>query len=102
MEKKYKVVYNSAVNGGLILSSEAVAWLREHGYTGPLESDELLEWDPIIRDNLIPRHHPLLVECVEMLGERASGYSQSHQNGPRLGLSKKDADNCNCLLNKTY
>ena len=74
MEKKYKVVFNSAVYGGLILSSEAVAWLREYGYTGPLESDELLEWDPIIRENLIPRHHPLLVECVEMLGERASGY----------------------------
>jgi hypothetical protein len=55
----HKVVINACF-GGFGLSNKAVARLRELG----LEFQ--LEWD-------IPRHHPLLVQVVEELGEKASG-----------------------------
>ena len=54
----FKVVYNKRY-GGFTLSDEAIAWMRERGYLGS--------------DYDIPRHHPLLVECVETLGDKASG-----------------------------
>ena len=71
---KYKVVYNTLVCGDLVLSQEAVDWLRSHGYTGPLMADHQMEWEPETIGHVIPRHHPLLVECVETLGEQACGH----------------------------
>ena len=74
MEKR-KVVYNASEGGGLHLSEEAVAWLKERG----LNVDDY----PVIRGKIgrerygpywtIPRHTPLLVECIEALGEKANG-----------------------------
>lgn len=55
---KHKIVFNDCY-GGFDLSETAEIWLREHGWTG--------------RIHLIPRHDPLLVECVEKFGDKASG-----------------------------
>jgi hypothetical protein len=54
-----KVVINNRY-GGFGLSEEALAWLREH------------EWKHCARPEDAPRHDPLLVKCVEALGEKAS------------------------------
>ena len=37
---KYKVVYNTAVSGGLHLSDEAIAWLKERGLTIEFDSGQ--------------------------------------------------------------
>ena len=57
-----KVVYNDEF-GGFILSKVAIIWMKEHGYQGKFNSPD--------GKLIIPRHHPLLVECVETLGENA-------------------------------
>lgn len=57
-----KVVFNNCY-GGFGLSPEAEIWLRKHGM-----SEE--EIDDFMWSN---RHHPLLIRCVEVLGDRASG-----------------------------
>jgi hypothetical protein len=70
----YKVVINCSY-GTFDLSWVAIRWLLDNGYT-----DERLGKDDV-RDDMkksyiertIPRHHPLLVECIETLGRRASG-----------------------------
>jgi hypothetical protein len=54
-----KVVYNSRY-GGFSLSKEAVTWLSERGIETDTYSD-------------LPRHHTLLVKCVEELGNKANG-----------------------------
>lgn len=60
-----KVVYNSCY-GGFSLSNKAINWLLNHVYKIPEGGNFLIEYD-------VPRHHPLLVQCVEELGEEASG-----------------------------
>jgi hypothetical protein len=60
-----KVVYNSCY-GGFSLSNKAINWLLNHGYQIPEGRNFLIEYD-------VPRHHPLLVQCVEELGEEANG-----------------------------
>jgi len=55
----HKVVINSCY-GGFGLSDKAIARLKELGLEFRWEYD-------------IPRHHPLLVQVVEELGEKASG-----------------------------
>jgi len=57
-----KVVYNSRY-GGFSLSLKAVEWMRKRGFTTS-------EWN-------VPRHHPILVECVEALGAAANGANAS-------------------------
>lgn len=52
-----KVVYNSRY-GGFSLSLLAKEWMRKRGVPDEFN---------------LPRHHPLLVECVETLGMEASG-----------------------------
>jgi hypothetical protein len=60
-----KVVLNNCY-GGFRLSEEAVSWLRER-----LPQDvEVDEWGWIG----MTRHHPLLVEVVETLGEEANEF----------------------------
>lgn len=54
-----RVVIN-ACYGGFHLSDLACEWLKEHG----------LEIESAYYPGL--RHHPLLIQCVEELGERAS------------------------------
>ncbi len=72
--EKHKVVYNAAVGGGLHLSDEAVAWLKERGMD--------VEAFPVVRGKgpggygpfwEIPRHTPLLVKCIESLGGKVNG-----------------------------
>jgi hypothetical protein len=53
-----KVVINVQF-GGFGLSTEALEWLKARGLDMP--------------EYKIPRDHELLVECVEVLGERADG-----------------------------
>ena len=55
----HKVVINSCY-GGFGLSDKAIARLKDLGLEFRWEHD-------------IPRHHPLLVQVVEELGEKASG-----------------------------
>ncbi len=54
-----KVVYNNCF-GGFSLSNQAVKWLGNHGVNTKTYSD-------------LPRHHPMLVKCVEELGRQANG-----------------------------
>ena len=63
---------NIVVNGsygGFALSPLALSWLSERGH-------ELSEhgWDEE-NDCYFPRHHPALVECVEVLGDEANAES---------------------------
>ena len=61
-----KVVYN-ACYGGFSLSNKAVNWLLNHGYQVPKEYKHfMIEMD-------VPRHHPLLIQCVEELGDEVNG-----------------------------
>ena len=71
-----KVVYNTAVSGGLHLSEKAVTWLRKRGLEFKIESGH--NYGPYAD---IPRHNRLLVECIETLGEKA--------NGPKNGWTTK-------------
>lgn len=57
-----KVVYNTCY-GGFGLSELALRWLMNHGFNGDAY--------------LIERHNPLLVQCVEELGDEAGNdYSE--------------------------
>lgn len=60
--KTTKVVYNDEYCP-FVISKEAIVWMKARGYSGKFND----------RDGtcIIPRHHPLLVECVETLGEKA-------------------------------
>ena len=53
-----KVVYN-AKYGGYGLSTDAIQWLKNHF----IAEEDVYELD---------RHDPLLVQCVEVLGEKAN------------------------------
>ncbi len=59
----YKIVINCCY-GGFTLSDAALEWLSNKGLklNGPYPTTKEL-----------PRHHPLLVECVNSLGDKASG-----------------------------
>lgn len=61
-----KVVYNKSY-GGFGLSEKADAWLQARGFFYKKINGHFEEVDEI------PRHHPLLVECVETLGKEANG-----------------------------
>jgi|14_taG_2_1085336.scaffolds.fasta_scaffold63373_2 hypothetical protein len=67
-----KVVYNSCF-GGFSLSVAANKWLKDHGYDDSDHNEEDYRNYPEYRFNSIERHNPLLVECVETLGDAASG-----------------------------
>ena len=77
---KHKVVYNNCF-GGFSLSKKAGEWLLEHNieepYKSAIEDDiqKINEPESIITSvySEIPRHHPLLVQCVEELGKAANG-----------------------------
>lgn len=58
-----KVVHNKSYGARNILSPEAMFWMKEHGYRG--------KFADATGALLVPRHHPVLVACVEELGERA-------------------------------
>lgn len=78
-----KVVINNCY-GGFGLSNEAFDWLIEHGL-GKGYYQENPNYIPNSKGYLsnqkyylsytpeIPRHHPLLVQCVEELGNKANG-----------------------------
>jgi len=59
-----KVVYNDEFCP-FVLSREAIEWIRAKGYKGKFNDKDGV--------CVIPRHHPLLVGCVETLGEKAGG-----------------------------
>ena len=67
--KPYKVVYNTAVIGGLHLSDKALTWLSARGLEVEFEAGR--NYGPYV--NNIPRHNKLLVECIETLGDDANG-----------------------------
>ena len=61
---KIRVAYNDNYSG-FLLSPEALAWMEDNGYIGPICSSD--------GTCIVPRHHPLLVRCIEELGEQANG-----------------------------
>lgn len=83
-----------ADHGGFDLSKKACEWLKAHGlevdHSGYLIDDECRQ-DPVYASPIfkgpneydgllgnsdkppIERHHPLLIQCVEELGEEANG-----------------------------
>ena len=58
----HKIAYNTN-DGGFGLSRAAILWLGRHGIYNKYPDIEDL-------DNL-PRHEPLLIQCIEELGEDA-------------------------------
>lgn len=68
-----KVVINTCY-GGYRLSEEAANWLIEHGIDESYYKDFNEKYIHHELSYNVPRHHPLLVKCVEELGtEKASG-----------------------------
>lgn len=75
-----KVVYNACF-GGFRLSNKATLRLIELGYKGLTPDIRYVEgssptsstYTAYYGDDDIPRHHPLLVQVVEELGEEANG-----------------------------
>jgi len=64
MSKKYRVAVNECF-GGFGLSNEAARRLLDLGYTPEYMSKSYSSVDDI------PRHHPLLLQVLEELGEKA-------------------------------
>lgn len=65
-----KIVVNGAY-GAFALSEVAVVWLRGRGHELSLRN-EIGTDDVACFDVPLPRDHPDLVECVEVLGDRAN------------------------------
>lgn len=63
-EKTYKVAYNDCY-GGFELSEKASEWLKNHN----VEGDDLWEYE----QGYCLRHDPILIQCIEELGDEASG-----------------------------
>ena len=68
MNNVYKVVTNNCY-GGFSISDEACQWIKERDINKDFEYRE----DGDISEYYMCRHHPLLVECIETLGEDANG-----------------------------
>lgn len=68
MNNVYKVVTNNCY-GGFSISDEARQWIKERDINKDFEYNE----DGNILKYYMCRHHPLLVECIETLGEDANG-----------------------------
>lgn len=67
-----KIVINNRC-GGFGLSKRATVWLAERGLeiATPDQAEWGFDWSP--SEDELPRHHPLLVEVVETLGEKSWG-----------------------------
>lgn len=68
-----KVAYN-ACYGGFSLSRKAGQWLADRGLEDAkefMEDQQLARFD--YRPINIPRHHRLLIECIEAMGQEANG-----------------------------
>lgn len=66
-----KIVYNEDYAcPSLPLSQEAVEWMKAHGYNGKFTDSS--------GQFCVPRHHPLLVECVEALGSAVNRKEKKH------------------------
>lgn len=59
-----KIAYNNCF-GGFELSEAAIQWLIDHGKTR--------EWCNSCGFNYNYRHDPLLIQCIEELGQKANG-----------------------------
>jgi hypothetical protein len=69
-KKKTKVVYNACF-GGFSLSGAAYEWLMARDPS--LNLEQVPKYEDFVRWDDRPRHHPLLVECVETLKKKANG-----------------------------
>lgn len=97
MNKKHiKVVYNDCF-GGFSLSQKACTYLYNRGLDIPKDlNGNFFEY----YINNIKRHDELLVECVEVLGEEASG-SCANLQIKELYCSKyriEDYDGCETIM----
>lgn len=63
--KTYEIVINRCY-GGFGLSEEAETWLSKRGIWQ--------KYPQMITLRKLPRHDPLLVECVKTLGDSANGF----------------------------
>lgn len=65
--------------GGFGLSDEACKWLINHGYKECVSENpkDNTRNNPLYHkyfyDRSLPRHHPILIQCIEELGEKANG-----------------------------
>ena len=65
-----KVIINGAGQGRrLLLSDYAINWLKDHN-----APDNWFNSDGSLNDEVIPRHHKLLVEVCETFGWRVNRY----------------------------
>lgn len=69
-----RVVYN-AVHGGFSLSKLAAMWLAGRGHEESVVflAGKSEDWGENFYPRTLARHSMLLVECVEVLGKKASG-----------------------------
>lgn len=81
---KHKIVYNNTY-GGFSLSKEAMLWMMDHGHIfEDYTREEIEERGKFPRFYPeIERHNPILVQCVEELGEKA---------GSNLSIQEIDCD----------
>jgi len=85
------VVYNASYSG-FCLSKEAVDWLNNRG----IHTDAYLY---INSGGKLPRHHPILVECVKELGEDASTNGSELKIKPVKSIYKIDNyDGYECVI----
>lgn len=73
----HKIAYNNCF-GGFELSEAAIQWLISHGKTR--------EWCNSCEYFYELRHDPLLIQCIEELGQKANGQCS------QLAIKEIDAD----------
>ena len=80
-----KIVYNDDYAcPSMPLSQTAVEWMKVHGYSGKFADSS--------GRFCVPRHHPLLVECVEALGSAANRKEKKHGFMADLRIAEIEGD----------
>ena len=92
----YKIVLNRCY-GGFGVSEKAVEWLQANGASSEkvrMQDSGLTSSRYVYSVCVLERHDPLLVKCVETLGEEASGDSAALEvveiNQPMYRISEND------------
>ena len=85
MQTIIKVVFNDNYGPpAQLLSQEAISWIKAHGY-----ADSIYDPTGIL---IMPRHQPILVACVEALGERANGHDPKHGLAADLRIAEIEGE----------
>ena len=82
-----KIVYNDDYAcPSMPLSQTAVEWMKAHGYNGKFADSS--------GQFCVPRHHPLLVECVEALGSAVNRKEKKHRFMADLRIAEIEGWSC--------